>query len=101
MDRRAFIAGIAGGLLAAPLAAEAQQAGKVYRIGILGQYGVDPEEARQWQAFRVGLREGGWIEGGNILIESRWTEGNFVRVPELTADLVRLKVERSSRIWSV
>jgi putative ABC transport system substrate-binding protein len=93
MDRRAFIAGIAGGLLAAPLAVEAQQAGKVYRIGILGQKAADPEEARQWQAFRLGLREHGWIEGRNILIESRWTESNLARVPELAADLVRLKVD--------
>ena len=93
MDRRAFIAGIAGGLLAAPLAAEAQQTGKVYRIGILGLNAADPIEARQWQAFRLGLRERGWIEGGNILIESRWAEGNLARVPELAADLVRLKVD--------
>jgi putative tryptophan/tyrosine transport system substrate-binding protein len=93
MDRRAFIAGIAGGLLAAPLATEAQQAGKVYRIGILGLHAADPAEARQWQAFRSGLRERGWIEGGNILIESRWAEGNLARVHELAADLVRLKVD--------
>ena len=93
MDRREFIAGIAGGLLAAPLAVEARQAGKVYRIGILGQKAADPEEARQWQAFRSGLRERGWIEGGNILIESRWTEGNLARLPELAADLIRLRVD--------
>jgi ABC-type uncharacterized transport system substrate-binding protein len=90
MDRRAFIAGIAGGLLAAQLAAEAQQVGKVYRIGILGQEAADHEETRQWQAFRSGLRERGWIEGGNIQIEYRWVEGNAARLPELAADLVRL-----------
>jgi len=93
IDRRAFIAGIAGGLLAAPLAAEAQQPGKMYRIGILGLNAADSEEARQWQAFRLGLRERGWIEGGNILIESRWAEGNLARVPDLAADLVRLRVD--------
>ena len=54
---------------------------------------ADPAEARQWQAFRLGLREHGWIEGGNILIESRWTEGDLARVPELAADLVRLRVD--------
>ena len=91
--RRAFIAGIAGGLLAPPLAVDAQQTGTVYRIGLLGQQVADPEEARQWQAFRLGLRERGWVEGGNILIESRWTEGDLARVPELAADLVRLKVD--------
>jgi len=77
----------------APLAAEAQQAGKVYRIGILGEKGSDPAEARLWQAFRLGLREHGWIEGENILIESRWAEGNAARYPELAADLVRLNVD--------
>ena len=93
MDRRAFIGTLAGGLLTVPHAAGAQPPEKVYRIGILGQKAADPEEARQWQAFRLGLREHGWIEGGNILIESRWTEGNLARVPELAADLVRLKVD--------
>jgi putative ABC transport system substrate-binding protein len=89
MDRRAFLAGTGAALLAAPLAAEAQQAGKVYRVGILGEKASDPSEARLWQAFRLGLRELGWIEGTNILIEDRWVEGNYARVPELAADLVR------------
>ena len=80
-------------LVFAPLAVEAQQAGKVYRVGILGQKASDPAEARQWQAFRLGLRERGWIEGGNILIESRWAEGNSARIQELAADLVRLRVD--------
>ena len=84
---------IAGGLLVAPLAAEAQQPGKVYRIGILGEKASDPSEARLWEAFRVGLRERGWIEGKNILIEDRWVEGNYARIPELAADLVRLRVD--------
>jgi putative tryptophan/tyrosine transport system substrate-binding protein len=92
MNRRTFIvSGVAA--LAGPRASGAQPAGKVYRIGILGQTAADSEEARQWQAFRLGLREHGWIEGRNILIESRWTEGDLARVPELTADLVRLKVD--------
>jgi putative ABC transport system substrate-binding protein len=58
-------------LLAAPLTAEAQQAGKVYRVGILTNKASDPAEARLWQAFRSGLRERGWIEGQNILIDFR------------------------------
>jgi ABC-type uncharacterized transport system substrate-binding protein len=93
MDRRAFVAGIIGGLLAAPLAGEAQQAGKAYRIGILGQKAADPEEARQWQAFRQVLRERGWNEGVNILIEYRWVEGDNARLPTLAADLVRLRLD--------
>jgi putative ABC transport system substrate-binding protein len=80
-------------LFAAPLAVEAQQPGKVYRIGILTNKASDPAEARLWQAFRSGLRERGWIEGGNILIEFRESEGHFARLPELAADLVRLKVD--------
>jgi len=89
----ALIATLALAILAAPLAAEAQQPGKVYRVGILGDKASDPVETRLWQVFRLGLRERGWIEGGNILIEPRWAEGNFARLPELVADLVRLKVD--------
>ena len=90
MDRRAFLAGAAA-LLAAPLAAVAQPAGKVYRIGILGDKAADSNEILLWQTFREGLREHGWNEGVNIRIESRWVEGNVARLPEVAADLVRLK----------
>jgi putative ABC transport system substrate-binding protein len=93
MDRRTFLAGTGAVLLAAPRAAEGQQAGKVYRIGILTNKASDPAEARLWQAFRSGLREHGWIEGQNILIEFRAAEGNTARLPELAADLVRLNVD--------
>src|SRR5262245_7474381 len=80
-------------VVAAPFAAEAQQPGKVYRVGVLTNKASDPAEARLWQAFRSGLRERGWIEGKSILIEFRETDGNFTRLPELAADLVRLKVD--------
>jgi putative ABC transport system substrate-binding protein len=80
-------------LFSAPLAVEGQQPGKVYRVGILTNKASDPAEARLWQAFRSGLRERGWIEGQNILIEFRGAEGNTARLPELAADLVRLKVD--------
>jgi putative ABC transport system substrate-binding protein len=93
MERRTFMALVSGGLLAAPRAAEAQSASKVYRVGILGEKASDSSEARLWQAFRLGLREFGWIEGKNILIESRWAEGNYARIPELAAELVRLRVD--------
>jgi putative tryptophan/tyrosine transport system substrate-binding protein len=63
MDRRAFMSGIAGGLLAAPLAAGAQPAGKIFRIGILGL--GSPELLRQT------LREVGYVEGLNLAIEWR------------------------------
>ena len=93
MKRRGFLALASGSLLAASLAAEAQQPGKVYRVGILTNKASDPAEARLWQAFRSGLRERGWIEGQNIVIEFRAAEGNTARLPELAADLVRLKVD--------
>jgi putative tryptophan/tyrosine transport system substrate-binding protein len=93
MDRRRFLLTSLAGALAAPRAAEAQQPGKVYRVGILTNKASDPAEARLWQAFRSGLRERGWIEGQNILIEFRAAEGNTARLPELAADLVRLKVD--------
>src|SRR5437868_8755640 len=70
-------------LFSAPLAVEAQQPGKVYRVGVLTNKTSDPAEARLWQAFRSGLRERGWIEGKNILIEFRAAEGNTARLPEL------------------
>ena len=69
-------------LFSAPLAVEAQQPGKVYRVGILTNKASDPAEARLWQTFRLGLRELGWIEGGNILIEFRGAEGNSRQDPE-------------------
>jgi len=93
MNRRAFLGTLTGSLLAAPLAAEAQQAGRVYRIGVLMNKASDPAESRQWQGLWLGLRERGWIEGENLLIELREAEGNSSRVPELAADLVRRKMD--------
>ena len=78
-------------LLAAPLGAGAQPPGKVYHIGILGDRAADTNEILAWQTFRDGLRERGWKEGVNIRIESRWVEGNVARLPEMAAELVRLK----------
>ncbi len=80
------------GLLAAPLAAEAQQPGKVYRIGFLSA-SSGTSNPRILEAFRQGLRELGWVEGQNIVIEYRWAEGRFDRLPDLAADLVHLKVD--------
>ena len=78
-------------MLTVPLAASAQPAGRVYRIGILGDKASDASEIHLWQTFRAGLRERGWNEGVNIRIEYRWIEGNAARLPEVAADLVRLK----------
>ncbi len=87
MDRRAFIGALTGGLLAAPLAAEAQPAGKVYRIAFLGSTGY----ASQMEAFRAGLRDLGYVQGQNLLIEFRWAQGNDQRLPQLAAELVQWK----------
>jgi ABC-type uncharacterized transport system substrate-binding protein len=67
----------------------AQQPAKVPRIGFLG---ATPDPART-ESFRQGLRELGYVEGQNIAIEYRWADGKFERLPDLAADLVRLKVE--------
>jgi putative ABC transport system substrate-binding protein len=91
IGRRAFMGTVAGGLLAAPLAAQAQQAGKVYRIGFLF-YG-SPGPAPELDAFRQGLREFGYVEGQNIAIEYRFASGKVERLPALAAELVRLKVD--------
>ena len=80
------------GLLAAPLPAEAQQAGKVYRIGYLGGAGP-PKGTYLRNAFRQGLRELGYVEGQNILIEWRFLQGQYERLPGLVAELIRLPVE--------
>ena len=91
MDRRAFIATLAGGLLAAPLAPGAQPTGKIYRIGFLSpSTSADPSIL---DAFREGLREFGYVEGRNIAIASRWAEGKYDRLPGLAAQLVGLKVD--------
>ena len=92
MDRRAFIAGVAGGLVGARSVAVAQSAPKVYRIGFLG--GTPPTaEASLWGGFLQGLRELGYIEGKNILIEGRYYGDRIERVSALAAELVRLNLE--------
>ena len=90
IDRRAFIGTLAGGLVAAPLAAEAQQAAKVARIGILG---ANPAASPRLEAFLQGLRDLGYVEGRNVVIEYRNHEGKVERLPALAAELVALKVD--------
>ena len=92
MRRRAFLGTVAGGLLAAPLAAEAQQAAKVPRIGYLSAASL-AANPHQHEAFRQGLRDLGHIEGRNVVIEYRDAEGKFERLPALAAELVALKVD--------
>jgi putative ABC transport system substrate-binding protein len=81
---------LAFALLAAPIVAEAQPAGKVYRIGYLETGVVRP---RPWEAFRERLRELGYVEGQTVAFETRWADGEIDRLPGLAAELVRLKVD--------
>jgi putative ABC transport system substrate-binding protein len=86
--RRAFIGTLASALLAAPLAAEAQQAAKVARIGYLGNSPAALPHLRE--AFLQGLRDLGYVEGRNLVIEYRYAEGKLERFPALAAELVAL-----------
>src|SRR5262245_32030451 len=89
LDRRAFLGTL--GLLAAPLAAEAQQAARVARLGYLGAGSLElPQTRAVLDAFRQGLRERGYVEGENIIVEYRLAEGKFDRLPGLAAELARL-----------
>jgi putative tryptophan/tyrosine transport system substrate-binding protein len=88
----ALVAVLAVSLLAAPLAADAQQAGKVPRIGFLGVTSPS-DRPSHLDAFRQRLRELGWVEGQNIVIDYRYAEGRVDRLPDLAAELVRLKVD--------
>jgi len=87
-------------LLAAPLPADAQQPGKVFRIGYLSSSALGHETNPQqcpikgtpnWQALVGGLRERGYVQGQNLVIECRWTEGQEERAPAIAAELVSLK----------
>jgi putative tryptophan/tyrosine transport system substrate-binding protein len=91
MDRRAFLTVMGGSILTAPLAVEAQQAERVYRIGLLSA--SSESAAAGVEAFREGLRTLGYVEGRNVVIEHRSAEGRFDRLPDLAADLVRLRVD--------
>jgi putative ABC transport system substrate-binding protein len=91
MDRRRFLITSLGGALAGPLAAEAQQARKVWRVGYL-EYAY-PTHARDLEAFRQRLREFGYVEGKNLVIESRVADSSFERLRALAAQLVALKLD--------
>ena len=90
--RRTFIDTLALGLLLAPVAADAQQAATTPRIGML-RTGSPSDRVEEIEAFRKGLRDLGYVEGQTIAIEFRFAEGREDRLPELAAELVRLKVD--------
>ncbi len=88
IDRRAFIGTLTGGLLAAPLAAGAQQASRIPRIGVLRS---GPPSDAGYQGFALGLKELGYVEGKNVVIEYRG--GELTQLPVLATELVGLKVD--------
>jgi putative ABC transport system substrate-binding protein len=92
MNRRTAIQRLATFFLTTASLAEAQQPKKIWRIGFLAAV-ARTSTPHYTEAFLQGLRELGYIEGQNIVIEYRWADGNFARLPELAADLVRLKVD--------
>jgi len=92
MDRRAFIGTLAGGLLATPLTAEAVEAGKVYRLGVLSTASA-PGSSDQWAAVILvprALRKLGYIEGQNLIVERRYAAGKLDRLPGMARELVNL-----------
>ena len=91
IGRRDFIT-LLGSAAGWPLAARAQQPGKIARIGLLGAASASGY-ANQVEGSRLGLRDLGYIEGTNIIIDYRWAEGRYERLPELAADLARSKVD--------
>src|SRR5881394_3537449 len=91
MRRRDFITALGGVVATWPIAAHAQQAGRLPTIGLLG---TDATGWSPWTAAFVGrLHELGWIEGRTIAIEVRWSEGRSERDAEIAAEFVRLKVD--------
>jgi len=91
MDRRRFLLTVLAGAIAAPLAAQAQQAGKVWRLGFLRYLGC--AEPAFFTELRQGLRELGYAEGHNLVIDCRAAPGQAERIPDHAAELVRLNVD--------
>jgi putative ABC transport system substrate-binding protein len=91
MDRRTFLGALASGLFAAPLAADAQPAGTVYRIGVLsGSSAAAVDPLRRAEEH---LRALGYVEGRNLVVERRYTDGKLDELPRLVAELIRARVD--------
>ena len=91
MERRTFMGALTGGLLAAPLAAQAQPARRVPRVAFITT--TSPETSISADAFRQRLGDLGYVEGQNIVIEWRWGRGKTERFPEFAAEVVRIPVD--------
>jgi ABC-type uncharacterized transport system substrate-binding protein len=93
MKRRTFLYGLMLGTLSTPRAAEAQQAGKVSRIGILSASYPSPPSESTWRGFYEGLRDLGWTVGRDLVVERRYAEGRLDRLPALVQDFIGLNVD--------
>jgi putative ABC transport system substrate-binding protein len=93
MNRRRFLLTSLSSAVAGPLAAGAQQAGKVYRLGILSPAGLPPRRASSHLHIIDVLREVGYVEGQTLLVERRYADGKFDRLPGLARELVQTKVD--------
>jgi putative ABC transport system substrate-binding protein len=101
MKRRGFVTLLAGATLGYRLNVHAQQAEAIRRIGFLSSTSLaSPIHAPAFEAFKEGLRELGYSEGRNLIIEGRWAEGQFERLPGLAAELVQLQVECIVTNWA-
>ena len=93
MTRRQLVIVVGASALAAPLASFAQKQDKVRRVGFLIARRLAPGDTNYYRAFPEGMRELGYVEGKNLVIEWRYADGKFERLPELAAELVQLKVD--------
>jgi putative ABC transport system substrate-binding protein len=93
VDRRRFLLTSLAGAVAMPLGAEAQQAGKVYRLGILSPGGPPPPRASSHLHVIEVLRELGYVEGQNLMVERRYADGKTDRLPGLARELVQIRVD--------
>src|SRR5215213_1795341 len=92
VNRREFIALLSGALSVCSVTAGAQEPGKVARIGFLGANSASSWGSRL-EAFRWGLRDHGYVESKNVIVEFRWAEENYDRLPELAAELIGVGVD--------
>jgi putative ABC transport system substrate-binding protein len=93
VTRAALAVALALGLLAVPLAAEAQQAGRIWRIGLLDYGSPDPTRLAWWRALQDGLRDLGYVEGQNVVFQPRWGNGQVSRLQGLVTEFVAAKVD--------
>src|SRR4029453_15556018 len=91
MDRGAFLTIVGGSIVAAPLTGNAQRSASPRRVGVL--FVLLSPAGKEAQAFRQGLRDAGYAEGSDVLIEWRSANGDYARLPQLAADLIERKVD--------